>query len=109
LSYSYVQNPKSSITLNNLAGVYFVTKQFPLALQICKKSIELNPKYVDAYSNQGLCFLHMGRADSSLFYLYKAMSINPDFKGTYDNFALTYKALNQPDSVRKYEALAKSK
>jgi len=104
-----VQNPKSAITLNNLAGVYFVTKQYPLALEICKKSIELNPKYVDAYSNQGLCFLHMGRADSSLFYLYKAMSINPEFKGTYDNFVLTYKALNQPDSVRKYEALAKSK
>jgi protein O-mannosyl-transferase len=102
-------NPKSSITLNNLAGVYFVTKKYPLALEVCKKSIELNPKYVDAYSNQGLCFLHMGRADSSLFYLYKAMSINPDFKGTYDNFVLTYKALKQPDSVRKYEALAKSK
>jgi protein O-mannosyl-transferase len=102
-------NPKSAITLNNLAGVYFVTKKYPLALEVCKKSIELNPKYVDAYSNQGLCFLHMGRADSSLFYLYKAMSINPEFKGTYDNFVLTYKALNQPDSVRKYEALAKSK
>jgi len=102
-------NPKSSITLNNLAGVYFVTKKYPLALEVCKKSIDLNPNYVDAYSNQGLCFLHMGRPDSSLFYLYKAMSINPEFKGTYDNFVLTYKALNQPDSVSKYQALAKRK
>src|SRR6202012_4251725 len=69
------RNPKSPLTLNNLAGVYFVTGQYPLALDICKKSIELNPEYVDAFSNEGLCFLHMGRPDSSLFYLYKALSL----------------------------------
>ncbi len=100
-------NPKSSLTLNNLAGVYFVTKQYPLALEICKKSIELNPKYVDAFSNEGLCFLHMGRLDSALHYLYIAKGINPNFKGTYQNLALTYKALNMPDSAKKYDAMGK--
>ncbi len=99
------RNPKSPLTLNNLAGVYFVTQRYPLALEICKKSIELNPEYVDAFSNEGLCFLHMGKPDSSLFYLYKAMAINPNFPGTYENFIITYKTLGKPDSASKYQAI----
>jgi Flp pilus assembly protein TadD len=102
-------NPKNSLTLNNIAGVYFVTKQYNMALDICRQSIVNNPKYVDAYSNMGLCFLRMGRIDSSLHYLYQAIAINPNFKSSYENMALTYNAINQPDSVKKYQAIAKTK
>ena len=70
-----------------------MTQKYPLALEICKRSIELNPAYVDAYANEGLCFLHMRIPDSALFYLYKAISVNPKFKTSYTNMAITYKAL----------------
>jgi tetratricopeptide (TPR) repeat protein len=102
-------NPKDAITINNLAGVYFSSGKYPLAIKLCHDALDLNPHYVNAYSNIGLCYLHMGKLDSSLINLYKAVSIDPNFSGSYDNLALTYKAMGQMDSVKKYEARAKQK
>ena len=102
-------NPKDAITINNLAGVYFTSNKYPLAIKLCRDALELNPGYVNAYANIGLCYLHMGKLDSSLISLYKAVSVDPTFPTSYENLALTYKALGNADSVKKYEAKAKQK
>ena len=102
-------NPKDAVTINNLAGVYFSSNKYPLAIKLCRDALELNPQYVNAYSNIGLCYLHMGKIDSALLSLYKAVSVDPNFSGSYENLALTYKAIGQMDSVKKYEARAKQK
>lgn len=107
--FSFELSTQNSITLDNLAGVYFVTQRYPLALEVCKRSVALNPANVAAYANEGLCFLRMHLPDSSLYYLYKAIAVNDAYKPSYTNMAITYKFLNKPDSAKKYDALAIAK
>ncbi|NDC42627.1 MAG: tetratricopeptide repeat protein, partial [Chitinophagia bacterium] len=104
---SLATNPNFTVAINNLAGVYFMQKQYPKALEVCRKAVQLNPGYVNAYTNLGLCYMNLGRMDSALYSLYKAVSIDPSFKQAYANLALTYKAMGNADSVRKYDALSK--
>jgi tetratricopeptide (TPR) repeat protein len=97
----------ASIIINDMAGEYFGKQQFRIAIDFCKKSLEINPNDVNPYNNMGLCYMRLAKFDSALYCYRTAVSIDPKFPSVYMNIAITYKAMGQLDSARKYEVIAR--
>ncbi len=95
---------KDIISMNNLAGVYFMRQQYQKSIDLCNRALKGNPDYVNALSNKGLCFMKMGMYDSALKNLYHAIAVSPEFPSSYENMALTFRAMGREDSVAKYVA-----
>lgn len=68
------QNPKDMDSLNKLAWLAFQKQQYDLAVQSCKKVIELNSKDANAHYVLALTYLAQGNlveAESEFVYLYE--------------------------------------
>ncbi len=98
--------PNSTMTANNLAGVYYFTKKYRQAIELSEKAIALKPEYVPAYGNIGRCYVALGKADSAIYIMNKAIAIDPNYSFGYQVLAICYKALGQMDLAAKNEALA---
>jgi tetratricopeptide (TPR) repeat protein len=60
---------------------YDVKGQFSLAVEDCKASIALRPKYSYAYNNLGIAYLGLGEYQNALAALDSAVKLKPDFFG----------------------------
>ncbi len=100
-------NPLNPYTLNNMGGIAFMRKDYQSTISLCEKAISIKPGVVDMYTNVAASFLSLGRSDSGMIWLYKAMAVDPDYPTTYRFLTMAYQSANKPDSVRKYEAIAK--
>ncbi|KAL7457790.1 hypothetical protein ACHAWC_010523 [Mediolabrus comicus] len=58
--------PNSHIYFSNRAAAYCQLGQYADAAEDCRKSIELNDTYEEAYSRYGLCLFHLGDVKGSL-------------------------------------------
>jgi tetratricopeptide (TPR) repeat protein len=67
----------------------------------------LKPDDLACYTNLGRSYLAVGRLDSVVLYINKAIAINPNNGFSYVVLAHAYKAANMPDSMNKYEAMAR--
>jgi tetratricopeptide (TPR) repeat protein len=101
---SLALNPKNPYTLNNMGGIAFNRKDYQSTITQCEKAISIQPGVVDMYTNVAASFLSMGRSDSGIAWLYKAMAVDPDYPTTYRFLVMAYQAAGKPDSVKKYEA-----
>ncbi len=99
-------NPINNMAANNLASVYYFTKNYRKSIDLSMKALAIKPDYVNAYSNIGRTYLSMGRVDSAMSILYKGIAVDPNYTFNYELMTYAFRAINQPDSVRKYEALA---
>lgn len=54
------KDPKNATVLFNLAALYDKAKQTDKAIETYKKTIEINPKYGDAYFNVGVIYFNEG-------------------------------------------------
>ena len=99
--------PTNLMTIDNLADVYYFTQEYRKSIDLSKRAILLKQDDITPYTNLGRSYLAIGRLDSVIYYVNAAIQINPNNAFSYIVLAHTYKAANLPDSMRKYENLAK--
>jgi tetratricopeptide (TPR) repeat protein len=84
---------------------HFSLRDFPSAVLDFKKNFEMRDTVADAVFNISSCFTNMGKLDSSLYYLNKAIEVNPKYENAYINKAKLLKGKNR--SKEALEALNK--
>ena len=83
--------------------------KFDDAIADFKKSVELDPKYADAYSEMGVCFMEKTDWDSAIAQLGKAIEIDPNHPKAQYAIAVSYARKPQPDVKLAREHFEKSK
>jgi cytochrome c-type biogenesis protein CcmH/NrfG len=81
-------NPKDAATLNQLGILYRATHQFKEAESYFEKSLEINPKNVDARVDLASCFYYTGDVDGALSQLNKALTYDPKHPGALMNIGI---------------------
>ena len=99
-------SPNNMDALNNLASVYGVEKKYPQAIELYKIAIKTDPEKVLPYTNTGLTYLNLGKFDSAVYYLKRAISVNPNYSSSFEILASAYHAAGISDSAKKYELIA---
>ena len=51
------KDPNNAELLDRMSGVYYSTGEYPKALELLKRAIELKPDYADAYVGVGACYI----------------------------------------------------
>ena len=106
---AYKNSPNDPVIHNTIAGVYFVKKQYVVALEYCKSALALSPHYTVALKNEGLCFYNMQRYDSALVYFQMARKESDTYPELYGLMANAWNSLGNQDSAKKYSVLAQHK
>ena len=70
---------------------YFQLGKIEEAIKNVKKSIDLNPKYAEAYNNVGLMLSRNGQIEEAEKYCLKSYDLNPKSFATYTNLKQIYK------------------
>tara|TARA_B110000438_G_scaffold264473_1_gene277177 strand:- start:2085 stop:4058 length:1974 start_codon:yes stop_codon:yes gene_type:complete len=86
-----IDYPKSSILFNILGAVFAEQNMLEEALQNYSKAIKINPNYVQAYNNLGVCKYKLGKKDEAIKVYEKAIKINPLHADTYNNLGVAFK------------------
>ena len=69
-----------------------------------RKSIKINPNYIDAYNNLGGAFLQLKKFNECINILQAAIKINPNFAQAYYNLGNTFKEMGKLDeSIHNYQ------
>lgn len=63
---------------------------FPLAVELLKKAVEVDPKHKYAWNNLGLAYLAMRQDDDAIAAFRKAIDVNPYDEFAYNNMGRTY-------------------
>lgn len=82
---------------NNMAGVYYMTKKFDKALNICKKAIKLDTNNSETYYNLGLSYLAMDSNRQAIDIYKKLVALDSTNFQVYFNLASSY------CNVKEYE------
>ena len=103
------KNPKDAEALNNLGILYRATHQFKEAEGYYEKSLEINPKNVNARVDLASCLYYSGDADGAIAQLNKALTYDPKHPGALMNLGLIkWKAKNDvPGAVADWQKLLK--
>ena len=64
--------------------------KFNEAIEMYDKTIEVDPKYLDAYINKGVCLNQLKKCDEALKEYDKAIKINKNYPMAYYNKGLTF-------------------
>ena len=81
-------NPKDAVTLNQLGILYRATHQFKEAEGYFEKSLEINPKNVDARVDLASCLYYTGDVNGALQQLNKALTYDPKHAGALMNLGI---------------------
>jgi tetratricopeptide (TPR) repeat protein/transglutaminase-like putative cysteine protease len=63
---------------------------FPLAVELLKKAVEVDPKHKYAWNNLGLAYLAMRQDDDAIAAFKKAVDVNPYDEFAYNNMGRAY-------------------
>ncbi len=102
-------SPGELNTLNNLAGVYYIKKEYPQSIALCRQVLKISPADLNTTTNMSLSYINIGQFDSAIYFLRKALTIDPSFNSAYKNMAIAYKTAGNIDSAKKYESIAQLK
>jgi Tfp pilus assembly protein PilF len=80
-----------------------------MPIPLCKKAINIQPGIVDMYTNVAAGYLSLGKSDSGIAYLYKAIGVDDSYLTSYQFLATAYKTAGNIDSAQKYEAIMNRK
>ena len=90
---SSIINHLMAISLKNLGD-------YDNAISYFKKSIEINPHYVDAINNLGNLYFNLERFKEALETYSKAIEINPEFSEGYSNRSSTFLKLQNIEAAK---------
>lgn len=77
--------PRHLDGLKSFAALAYQTQQFPLAIGLLSKAIEINPKSAALYSNIGLPLQAQHRFEEALVNYDKAIALEPNFVEAHNN------------------------
>lgn len=102
-------NPNDATTLNQLGILYRATHQFKEAEGYFEKSLEINPKNVDARVDLASCLYYSGDVDGAIAQLNKALTYDPKHPGALMNLGIMkMKGKNDtPGAIAAWEKLLK--
>jgi tetratricopeptide (TPR) repeat protein len=83
-------SPSSQNTHNNMGDVYARHKDYQNAILEFKKSIEINPKYADAWHNLALSYQNIGQVEEAIKTYKKAIALNPKLWQSRENLTVIY-------------------
>jgi tetratricopeptide (TPR) repeat protein len=96
------QDPRNAQAWNQLANDYFDTDQPQKAVNAYGKVLELQPKNVNALTDQGIMYRKIGWYDKAIANFEKAQSIDPKHLQSLYNLGVVYLVdLKQPDRARE--------
>jgi cytochrome c-type biogenesis protein CcmH/NrfG len=103
------QNPKDADALNQLGILYRATHQFKEAEGYYEKSLEINPKNVDARVDLASCLFYTGDADGAIVQLNKALTYDPKHPGALMNLGIIkiQAKKDTPGAIAAWEKLLK--
>ena len=93
-------DPRHRGALDLLGFAHFFKKEFAVAEQWCRKTLELYPEHAYAHKGLGLCLARQGKLDDGLPHLREAMRLEPKFFDPYWDTAVVLR-----DAGRYPEAL----
>ena len=82
-----------------LANVFMKLKRFKEAKTFFRRSVKLNPRFEDAYSNLASATFSLGQVEEAAELLEQAVRLNPDFAVGYNNLAFIYLRSNRSDKA----------
>ena len=85
--------------LHFLGVICYKRRQYESATTYLKRSLELAPRYVDAYCNLGVVLHDQGYLDEAITYYQKALQINPNFVLAYYNLGNSLNKKGQLDEA----------
>ena len=92
-------NPGSDNTHKNLAGLYYLSKQYDKAIAEYEKTVQLNPRFEQAYYELGVLYLDLNNTPAALVNFTKAAEIDPKDTEALNNSAACYIRLNKIDKA----------
>ena len=85
-----------------------LNKDYDSAIEQLNKVIEIDEKYLEAYTLRGNCYLALKKNDEAIKDFSKAIEIDPNNRGALLNRGLAYKAMGKLPQA-KADALKASK
>ena len=76
--------------LNESARAAMGNGDFPMAIQLLKRAVEVDPKNKYAWNNLGLAYLSMRKGDDAVVAFKKALEVNPYDEFAYNNLGRAY-------------------
>lgn len=104
-----VTSPPSltSFQAYQLAEQHFKTGQWHEAIALCRKILEVAPKYADALHLLGIIAAHTGSLEDAEQWMLKALEYSPNTTHYHNSLANIYRLLNQPELAAKHWQRAK--
>ena len=84
------QNPKNSQVWTILGGIYSIKKNYPKAIDACKKYIEILPNDPEGYNNLGYIFLIQDNFDEAEICYKKMINLDPHQAKGYYNLGIVF-------------------
>ncbi len=84
------KSPRKARAYNELGLHFIAEKDYPMALEILDRSLEINPYQPEIYINLGIAFEKTGRTDRAREAYQRALSYDPRDPTAYYNLGLLY-------------------
>ena len=89
---SFYNTENESKLVYYLADSYQKKKNNKRAVEFYQKAISLNPEYIKAYYQLGLCLNSLNKPNEAIKSFLKAVEINPEYSKAYETLAKIYQA-----------------
>jgi tetratricopeptide (TPR) repeat protein len=92
---------------NNLGNALRKKRLIKNALDSYQRALELQPNYVDAYTNVAIALMDLGKVDNAISNYMRALELNPRAANVYRNLSTIYKFSNGEKLIDQMETLLK--
>jgi len=97
--YKKKKAQRQAIISCNQGWDLLILKNYPAALELFNKAIELRPNYVDAYHNRGISLCLLDKPEEGLNSYNKAIELNPTNANTFYLKGLALNILNRKEQA----------
>lgn len=101
-SYIVRMDPSVDFAFVNLGRYLEKQERKREAVDVYLQGIMANPNYPDQYNDAGYTLSHLGKYDSSLILLKKALELSPNLAEAYNNLGYTYSMMQRFEEAEKH-------
>ena len=83
-------DPTNTSLLYNLSNCFFNSKDYKKSIEVCKKIIELDFSFYQAYNRIGLCLIKLEIDEEAKKFFKKAIDIYPNYSEGLTNYGLHF-------------------
>lgn len=93
------KDPKVDFAFINLGRYLEKQNRKREAVDVYLEGIRINPEYPDQYNDAGYTLSHLGKYDSSILLLRKALELSPGLAEAHNNLGYTFSMIQKYDSA----------